>query len=148
MVEEGRLDLDAPLDATVPGFTIQSRFSDAAPITLRHMLAHRAGLPRSGCRYGMPWETGPDAVAQLADALAGCYLAYPTGTRYKYSNVGYVTLGYIIQAQRDQPFPLYMRDQLLRPMGMTHSAFYSTELPPGSAVTRRLAPMHGRNLEG
>lgn len=134
LVEEGRLDLDAALSAYVPDFSIQSRFSGNEPITLRHILAHRAGLPRNACHYGFGWETGPAAIETLAVALEDCFLAYPTGERYKYSNIGYDALGYIIQAERGRAFPAYMRDGLLLPMGMTHSAFYSTDLPAGSEI--------------
>ncbi len=134
LVEEGWLDLDAPLNEYVSGFSIQSRFRGGEPITLRHILAHRSGLPRNAGQYGFGWEVGPDALERLGEALKDCFLAYPTGDRYKYSNVGYDTLGYIIQAQRGSAFPAYMRDQLLVPIGMVSSAFYSTELPPGSEL--------------
>lgn len=134
LVEEERLDLDVPLNEYVPGFSIQSRFQDSDPITLRHILAHRSGLPRNACQYGFGWETGAEAIERLAAALKDCFLAYPTGGRYKYSNIGYDTLGYIIQAERGRAFPAYMRDKFLSPLGMLNSAFYSTELPAGSEL--------------
>lgn len=134
LVEEGQLDLDAPLDEYVPGFSIHSRFPGGEAITLRHILAHRSGLPRNACQYDFGWETGPEATERLATALEGCFLAYPTGERYKYSNIGYVTLGTIIQDLAGRAFPPHMRDQLLLPIGMTSSAFYSTDLPPGSEL--------------
>ncbi len=101
------------------------------PMTLRHILAHRSGLPRNACHYGFGWEIESDAVDRLVAALKDCFLAYPTGDRYKYSNIGYDMLGYIIQAERGRAYPAYMRDQLLLPIGMASSAFYSTGLPPG-----------------
>jgi CubicO group peptidase (beta-lactamase class C family) len=134
LVEQGQLDLDAPLEEYVPGFSIHSRFPDGEPITLRHILAHRSGLPRNACQSDFGWETGPEAMEHLAIALEGCFLAYPTGERYKYSNIGYVTLGYIIQDLAGRAFPPYMRDQLLLPVGMRSSAFYSSDLPPGSEL--------------
>lgn len=143
LVEEGRIDLDAPLDTYVPGFSIHSRFPGGEPMTLRHILAHRSGLPRNACRYGFGWETGPDAVERLADALQDCFLAYPVGNRYKYSNIGYVTVGYIIQAQRGHAFPAHMRDELLLPIGMASSAFYSTDLPAGSELALGYEFYHG-----
>ncbi len=133
LVEEGRVDLDAPITEYVPDFTIQSRFGDGEPITVRHLLAHRSGLPRGYC-VKPEWYLGPDAVEHLAASLKDCYLAYPTGQRYKYSNAGYNIMGYIIQAERGQAFPAYMHDRLLRPIGMSSSAFWSTELPAGSRL--------------
>jgi CubicO group peptidase (beta-lactamase class C family) len=134
LVEEGRLDLDAPLNEYVPDFSIHSRFPGSEAITLRHILTHRSGLPRNACQHDFGWDTGPAAIERLATALEDCFLAYPTGERYKYSNIGYVTLGYIIQDLRGGAFPPYMRDRLLSPIGMTSSAFYSTDLPPGSEL--------------
>lgn len=134
LVDAGRLDLDVPLSEYVPGFSIQSRYARGEPITLRHILAHRSGLPRNACRYGFEWEIGPEALAKLAAALEDCTLAYPTGERYKYSNIGYDILGYLIQAESGRPYPPHMRDQLLLPIGMADSAFYSTDLPPDSQL--------------
>jgi CubicO group peptidase (beta-lactamase class C family) len=133
LVEEGRVDLDAPITEYVPDFTIRSRFGDGEPITVRHLLTHRSGLPRGYC-VKPEWYLGQDAVEHLAASLKDCYLAYPTGQRYKYSNAAYNILGYIIQAERGQAFPAYMRDRLLRPIGMSSSAFWSTELPAGSRL--------------
>jgi CubicO group peptidase (beta-lactamase class C family) len=134
LVEEGLVDLDAPIDQYVPNLALQSRFPDGEPITIRHILAHRSGLPRNNCIYGNEWHMGSDAIERLADSLKNCFLTFPTGTRYKYSNVGYDALGYIIQERRGEIFPPYMVEQLLRPTGMSDSAFWSTDLPTASEI--------------
>lgn len=127
LVEEGQIDLDVPITEYVPEFTIHSRFSESEPITIRHLLAHRSGLPRNACARP-DWHYGADALSRLAASLKECYLAYRTGERYKYSNIGYETLGYIIQEIRGQPFPVYMHDHLLDPLGMENSSFWSGEV--------------------
>lgn len=127
LVEEGRVDLDAPLSTYIPAFTIHSRFPANEYITIRHLLTHRSGLSRSGC-VRPDWHYGPDALAWAAASFQDCTLAYPTGARYKYSNVGYDLLGYIIQDQRGQPFPVYMANRLLAPLDMTDSSFWSSDL--------------------
>ena len=127
LAEEGLVDLDAPISTYIPEFTIQSRFPTNEAITIRHILAHRSGLPRNGC-VRPDWHFGADALEQAAASVKDCTLAYPTGARYKYSNVGYGLLGYIIQDQRGQPFPVAMASRLLAPLGMADSSFWSSDL--------------------
>ena len=127
LVEEGLVDLDTPITDYIPDFTIRSRFPEGEPITIRHILAHRSGLPRNAC-VKPDWHYGPDALDHLVVSLKECFLAYPTGERYKYTNAGYDLLGYIIQDQRQQPFPVYMNDHLLAPLDMENSTFWSSDL--------------------
>jgi CubicO group peptidase (beta-lactamase class C family) len=127
LVEEGRVDLDAPINTYIPDFSIQSRFPSNEAITIRHILAHRSGISRNGCARP-DWYFGPDALEWAASSLKDCTLAYPTGTRYKYSNVSYGLLGYIIQDQRGQPFPVAMFERLLAPLEMTDSSFWTSDL--------------------
>jgi CubicO group peptidase (beta-lactamase class C family) len=61
LVEEGLIDLDAPLTTYVPDFTIQSRFPEGETITIRHILAHHSGLPRNACTRP-DWYFGADAL--------------------------------------------------------------------------------------
>ncbi|MGB3712949.1 MAG: serine hydrolase domain-containing protein, partial [Candidatus Promineifilaceae bacterium] len=132
LAEEGTIDLYASIDEYVPGFSIQSRFPDGEPTTIRHILAHRSGLPRGRCLHETRWPAGLDATESLADSLEECFLTFPTGTRYMYSNAGYEVLGAIIQDKRGQDFRAYMKEHLLVPIGMSDSVFWSTDLPNGS----------------
>lgn len=134
LVEEGMIDLDAPITAYLPGLTLNSRFPDGEPITVRRLLTHRSGLPRNSCIHEDEWHFAADALERAAESLHNCFLAYPTGSRYHYSNIGYILLGYIVQNKRGQIFPPYMREQLFEPLGMTQSAFWSEDLPPGSRL--------------
>ncbi len=127
LVEEGLVDLDAPISTYIPDFTIQSRFPTNEVITIRHILAHRSGLPRNGC-VRPDWHFGADALGLAVASVKNCTLAYPTGARYKYSNLGYGLLGYIIQDQRGQPFPVVMDSEILAPLGMVDSSFWSSNL--------------------
>lgn len=139
LVEEGELDLDAPITDYVPSFRINSRFDQGGPITIRHLLAHRSGLPRNSCVDDSSWDLTSEGPEHLAEALASCYLAYPTGSRYHYSNTAYDLLGYLIQAKRGDIFPPYMSEHVLRPMGMRDAAFWSADVPGVSIGERHIA---------
>ncbi len=121
LAERGRLDLDAPLDAALPGFRMRAR-QDAAPaVTPRHILQHRAGLP-TDWGQGM-WSDTPETLEQLVARLRDEYLCFPPGQVYAYSNVGFTLLGAAIEQLSATPFAQWMHTQLLAPMGMHDSAF-------------------------
>ena len=126
LVEDGLVDLDAPITEYLPDFSIQSRFLDSEPITIRSILTHRSGMPRNECHW---IDFSKDALAGLAASLEDCHQAFPAGYRYKYSNMGFDLLGYLIQEMRGGLFPDYMRENLLLPIGMDNSAFLRAQVP-------------------
>ncbi|UCC62449.1 MAG: beta-lactamase family protein, partial [Anaerolineae bacterium] len=129
LVEEGRVDLDAPITDYLPDFSIQSRFADSEPITIRSILAHRSGLPRNECHWipYRPWDQ--DILEKMVASLKDCYMAYPVGHRYKYSNMGPDLLGYLVEELRGENYPHYMKENLLTPIAMENSAFLSAGIP-------------------
>ena len=105
--EEGRLDLDAPVTEYLPWFEVRSRF---APITVHHLLSHTSGLVE-----GME-HTG-EAVPEV-HALRETQTGFPPGERMRYSNVGYKTLGLIVERLEGRPWWELARGQVLEPLGM------------------------------
>jgi len=126
LVEDGLVDLDTPITEYLPGFSIQSRFPDSAPITIRSILTHRAGLPRNECHW---IDFNEHVLADLVDSLVDCRQAYAVNSRFKYSNIGFDLLGYLVQELRGESFPDYMRKNLLQPIGMENSAFLQAQIP-------------------
>jgi len=125
-IEEGLVDLDAPLTTYLPDFRIQSRFEENEDICIREILAHRAGLPRhegllpvgierEDLNYIEPFELG----------AWNTYRVYPVAHRYKYSNLGYDLLGRLIEQNRQEGFFKHMKLDVLNDLGMSNSSFYS-----------------------
>ncbi len=135
-VEEGLIDLDAPLSAYLPEFRIQSRFPDQGTVTVRSILAHRSGLPRNGCISCPPDEHDPYSLERFERSTWECYMAYPVGFRYHYSNLGYDLLGRIVEQNREMDFATYMKTHLLNDLGMANSAFFSGALSSPHAVAQ------------
>ncbi len=131
LVEDGLVDLDTPITEYIPDFKLRSRFSESEPITIRSILTHRSGLPRNGCHWV---DFTPNVLADLVASLKDCYQTYPVGYRYKYSNVGFALLGYLIEEMRGERFPDYLRDEMLLPIGMDTSAFLRSYLPGNSEI--------------
>jgi D-alanyl-D-alanine carboxypeptidase len=105
LAEEGKLDLHKPVTDYLPWLKIDSKYK---PFTTHHLLSHTAGLS------GVP----------LLTRVAGTTLrvGYEPGTRWVYSNIGYVLLGFLIEALDKRSFAESMKQRVLVPLGMTSSA--------------------------
>ena len=121
LAERGRLDIDRPLGDYLPGFSIRTRFADAAPITPRSIMTHHSGLP-SDYLKGM-WTRDPESFTRVADRLKDEYAANPPGAVFSYSNLGVTLLGDAIGKVAGRDFASHLGDALLLPLGMTRSSF-------------------------
>jgi len=118
--EQGRLDIDAPLSAAIPEFSIHSADPDAPPPTPRSMLCHESGLPSE---HFAGWSD-PDAdFSDLAPLLANDWTAHPPFTVWSYSNLSYSLLGHAVELAAGKDFEPYMEEAVLRPMGMENASF-------------------------
>lgn len=134
LYNEGLVDLDAPITDYIPDFSIKSRFQDNTSITIRSLLTHRSGIPRNGNLPYWYFDSGINILRDLVGSLRNSYLAFPTGYRFKYSNVAYNILGRIIELLRPNVFPYYMRDELLREIGMNQSSFLAHDVSPSDDI--------------
>ncbi len=128
LYEEGLVDLDAPITDYLPDFSINSRFNDTEPITIRNILSHHSGLPRNDNLPEWAWDNITYVMRDMVASLEESYVAYPANYRFKYSNIGFNILGRIIEVVRGEWFAIYMRDSLLHPIGMTSSSFLSSHI--------------------
>ncbi|WP_020481709.1 serine hydrolase domain-containing protein [Methylomonas sp. MK1] len=121
LAEQGKLDIDQPLQTYLPNFAIKSRFPDAGPITARNVMTHHSGLP--GDRGNGMWTKTPAPFSQLVGKLKDEYVAYPPNRIWAYSNLGITLLGAMLERLTGQDFSSYADWQLLKPLGMTNAAF-------------------------
>lgn len=120
LAQRGQLSLDAPIQQALPDFRIRSRWGDA-PITVRGLMTHLAGLPRD-VGYAM-WGDAPQSFQQMVAGLADADAAYPPGLQFSYSNVGLSVLGAAMERTSGQPFAALMQSALLDPLGMTTASY-------------------------
>lgn len=138
--DEGALRLDDPAGEYVPALRGWPPVSqDSAPLSLRHLLTMTAGFPADdpwGDRQqGMPLEDFDKLLA------AGVSFNWAPGTRFEYSNLGYAILGRVITAVTGVAYRDYVRDRLLRPLGMTGTGFEAAEFGAGDlALGYRRSP--------
>lgn len=126
--DEGKLKLDDPAYLYIPEMKNTHYLTkDATPITLRHLLTHTAGYPEDN-----PWGDRQLAVSDdelLAIYKKGVSFSNNPGTGYEYSNLGFATLGYIIKKVSGRTYEQYINDNILKPLGMTHTYWEYTEVP-------------------
>ena len=126
--DEGRLRLDEPVAAYVPEL---ARWplptADSVPLTVRQLLTMSAGLatddPWGDRQQGMPLDRFAELLA------AGPSFAWPPGTVYDYSNLGYGILGRVITNVAGAEYREVVRDRLLGPLGMTTTAYREEDVP-------------------
>ncbi len=127
--DEGRLALDDPAGKFVPelrGLALPS--PDSPPVSIRHLLTMTAGFPTDD-----PWgdrQQGLPLKEFSAFLAAGPSFAWAPGTRFEYSNLGYAILGRVITAVSGRAYHEFVRDRLLRPLGMAGSGFEAAEFDP------------------
>jgi len=121
LVENGQLDLDAPIRDAVPEFNLKSRFGSVDNITLRNILSHYSGIP-STIQDGMFTDT-PDSYKTVSQRLHRYYAAFPPNTVFAYSNAGYSVAGHAVENSSGIPFSEYVEQSLLQPLEMPHSNF-------------------------
>lgn len=119
--DRGRLKLDQPVTAILPGFAIRNRGPDGPPITLRALAAHHSGLPTD--RLNGMWTPRPASLAALVDEVSDETLAAVPQTQYRYSNLGFSVLGRVIEVVSGQPFERAIEQDLLIPLRMKRSRF-------------------------
>ena len=131
LVEQAKLDLDAPVARYLPDFKPAN--SSGTGITLRMLTAHMSGLTREPPVGHYFDDTGSSLAATVA-SLNRTSLVYPPGTHTKYSNAGIAVLGYILEKTQGESFYPYLERAVLEPMGLKDSAFR-----PLPALERSLA---------
>lgn len=121
--DEGRLDLNDPLDRHVPGTHFGST-------TVAQLLSHSGGLTSES--PGGWWERTPGGSwDELNASLGPDEVKHRAGRRFHYSNVGYGVLGELVARLRGGPWLDAVRSEILQPLGMSHT----TARPSGRHAT-------------
>ena len=140
LVEQGKLDLDAPVSRYIPDFHPHNPFGKA--ITLRQLMSHRSGLVREPPVGSYFDSTSPPLAATIA-SLNRTTLVYAPETHTKYSNAAIATVGYVLERVAGAPFAQALSKAVLEPLGMTSSGFAPTPI-----LTRDVAPASMWTLDG
>ncbi len=126
LVEQRRVDLDAPLQRYLPDWTGPNK----ERVTVRHLLTHTSGLPAFKAY---------DEITHNADSLAKLMFATPLdtvpGVRMVYSDIGAYMLGRLVERISGQTLDAYVHEHVFEPLRMTETMYR----PPASLLSR-IAP--------
>lgn len=114
LAEQGKLDLDAPIQ-------VQGPF---AAVTMHQLLTHTAGLADDAPQTGPPDEPALQRNAASYDAT---YRLAPPGKLFSYANTGYVLAGAAIERVTGKLFASSLAELVFQPLGMTRSTFRPLE---------------------
>ncbi|TDK23928.1 class A beta-lactamase-related serine hydrolase [Arthrobacter crusticola] len=127
LVEQGKLNLDAPVQSYVPWFQAADAGASAR-ITVRHLLNQTSGFnTAAGMSYMYHTDVAEDALEREVRASRDFELATEPGEKWAYSNRNYTTLGYLIQVVSGQSYEDYIADHVLAPLGMENTYMYFDE---------------------
>lgn len=133
LVEQGKLDLDAPVRTYLPDLKLQDDAA-AARVSLRHLFTHRGGW--EGDHFA-DFGFGDDALARYVASLAELPQVLPFDRTFSYNNAGFCLAGRIIEVVSGQTFEGALADLVLNPLGMTNTFIFPTDV-----ITRRFAVGH------
>lgn len=134
LVDRNLVDLDAPVHAYLSGFRGEHRDS----VTVRHLLTHTSGLP--------PWKPVYYHARNARESYAyirSLPLEYPVGKERRYSDLGFMLLGYIIEHVSGSNLDTFLQENLYLPLGLRHTTF----LPRTKGFTDFAATSHGNPYE-
>ncbi len=124
LVEQGKIDLDVPIQTYIPDYPKQKK----TQITTRHLLSHTSGI--SGYKDGKESNTTTE-YATLNDALSlfkNRDLLFEPGSQYSYTTYGYTVLGAIMESVTENTFEAYMRENIFKKAGMTNTGVVKFEV--------------------
>ena len=115
LVEQGKVDLDAPVQTYVPSFPRKG-----ATITPRLLAGHLAGIRHyQGDEFLIARHY--DSVLEALDIFKDDPLVAPPGTTFNYSSYGFNLLSAVIERASGEPFVEYMRDRVFAPLGLVNT---------------------------
>ncbi len=126
LAEEGRIDLDAPIETYLGGWTLPPSEFDHADVTARTIMAHGAGLGTggdSGVNEGDPLPTLVEAANGATIEFGAVRVTGKPGAEYHYSSKGFVLLEMAVETVTGESFAQYVTREILEPLGMADSAF-------------------------
>lgn len=132
LVEEGEIELDAPIATYLPGYPAEQ----GSKVTVHHLLNHTSGIPSYTGLPDFIQEQGRDPFTpdELIEVFWDMPLEFEPGTAWAYNNSGYFILGRIIENVTGDEYDDVLRERILEPFGLDDSGYdHNGEIQPHEA---------------
>jgi len=126
LVDGGKIGLDDPVAKYIPGFGAGAK----SAITIRHLLLHRGGFPP----FRRLWLECP-AAAAVIDTIAATALVAAPGDSTVYSDLGFITLGKIVEKVSGLTLDAFVKREFFVPLRMRNTTY-----APAESLRSRCAP--------
>jgi D-alanyl-D-alanine carboxypeptidase len=118
LADQGRLALEDDVSKYVPEYDTRGR-----GVTIEQLLTHTSGVPNyTDLEEWFPHLRDELTPRALLDMLKGKPLEFEPGSRFRYSNSGYLLLGLVIEKASGRPYADYIR-QMVLPLGMRQTMY-------------------------
>ncbi len=140
LVEQGKVGLDDPLTKYFPD-------APAAwnQVTVRNLLSHTGGFTDYPEKFDFRRDYTEDELLKIVEGIP---LAYPPGTKYAYSNLGFLTLGILIHRVSGEFYGDFLQQHVFQPLGMSTTRIISeADIIPNRAAGYRWVNGQWKNQE-
>lgn len=117
LYEEGKVDLDIPIQNYLPDFP-----STAQAVTIRHILSHTSGIPHYKSQIDAISFSHYESLESATKAIFERGLINPAGEKYVYSSFGYTILGRVIEVVSNDHFEDYLKKNIWQKAGMENTS--------------------------
>ncbi|MGU3501708.1 serine hydrolase domain-containing protein [Mycobacterium sp. C31M] len=135
--EDGKLELDEPVQTYLPGFN-PTGDPRRARVTLRMLLTHTSGIAGDLSLDG-PWGLGRADKAEGTKRAQAAWVVHEPGEIFHYSDIGFILLGTIVEDLTGQTVDDYVQQHVFAPLGMADTRYFPDGVP-GTDLLSRIAP--------
>jgi CubicO group peptidase (beta-lactamase class C family) len=127
--EEGKINLEARLQDVAPEVPVKNQWESTHPVRIVNLLEHTAGFDdmQASEVYNFKDPYNYPLLEVFKRFQAPQDVRWPPSTRMSYSNPGFGIAGYLIEKVTGTPYDQYIRENILRPLGMTNADFLFTD---------------------
>ncbi|WP_456439233.1 serine hydrolase domain-containing protein [Caldithrix abyssi] len=145
LVEQGRIDLDAPLQNYLGDWKLPDTEFNEEAVTVRRLLSHTAGMPLGSIGPAVEYAPGSPMPLLREFLSREAWLETAPGSGFAYSNTGFNLLELLIEEVTGRRFAEYMADEVLQPLDMRQSTFawneaWRSQIPTGYDLQGRPVP--------
>ncbi len=141
LVDEHKIELDAPVAKYLPEFAQNGK----EKITVRELLTHYSGLPPDVDLKDDWGLKAPDKAEGIRRAMASVPDG-PPGLTFKYSDINFITLGYLVETIAGQPLDAYAQQHIFTPLGMSHTRYLPMNAACGAIALMPFGTKHGKTF--
>jgi CubicO group peptidase (beta-lactamase class C family) len=140
LVEQGRVSLDDPITKYLAEGAVRWK-----AIKVRHLLTHTGGTTDYPAHFDFRRDYTEAALVRRATAIP---LAFAPGTKWSYSNIGYLLLGVLIHRVTGVFYGDFLKEKIFDPLGMSSTSIISeADIVPNRAAGYRLVKGELKNQE-